>query len=639
MKVKISLVCLFLFLLVVPMVYSITLDELIASYDFTYSSDPMNVTSVAHYGNDTNSNLLYDDLIVNITMGNDEGNYTFIGDLYRNNNLITTISDTYYLYDGKNTIPLYYNAKLLENSIYNLSLTIQENYLTVYREDNIYSFDFDNSLYEKPDISIEINSYELINNDVDGKYEILRINTAINSSINGIFEINALMGNSKTINTKNNYSLINGVNVVDIDFDGKEIRRERINNSRLYLITIENGVNYGFDFDYSLNYNLYDFDAEQSVLGDSYSEGGVDLDANNLSDFLEINISLDINESGLYSIELELDDLYNDYVKKATKEFSLNEGEQTIGFRINGTDIYNSKVNGPYLLEYVRLSKENITLDSVSKPYITNSYNYDEFERPLMPDLVIKGLEINENNVKINLANEGDNYAFAFNVEIFDDNFNSVKESLIDYLAPGNSENISYNINTSNTSKLYAIVDYDNNIEESNETNNLFTKELEASIKFNISLNKGWNLISFPLNLTNKTLPKPLESIEGNYSKLFTYSNKKWIELKDNDKINETMGFWINMKNNNTLEIKGHELDNLKFDLNKGWNLISYPSLNKSLINETLKDINYSIVYYYNSKWYSYTPIRNDSLNKLKYFIPGYGYWVNVKNDTILALN
>ena len=618
-----------LIFLIIPLAYSITLQELIDSYDYSYSEGRINGTNIIHYGNDTNNNGLFDYLIINLTGDTDEGNYTFIGDLYKDNQFITTISDTYSLTSGRNTMPLYYNSRLLQSGTYNLSLTVQEKYLTIYRENYVYSFYFDNTFYEKPVVDVGINGYDLVDNDLDGKYELLRINTLINSSLEGIYEINALIANSDTINSKRNYSLVNGTNSIAIDFSGKDIRQNRINNSRLYLISVRNGINSEFDFNYPLDYNLYDFDARQSILEDTYIDGKVDLNGNNLSEFLEINISLDINESGTYSIEMELNDIYDNYVKKVVKEFYIgSSGKKKVIYLINGTEIYNSRINGPYLLEYVKLSKDNITLDLVSEPYTTDSYNYDEFERPSMPDLVIDNIELE--NVSVSITNEGSAYAFAFNVELFDDDFNSIGEMSIPYLAPGDSQTVNYDVNVSNNSMIYAVVDYDDDIEEENESNNLYAFDLDSGerVEFNISLIKGWNLISFPLNLTNKSVNSVFEST--NFSSIFSYGSYYYNETYNNfDIVNETKGYWVESLENQTLTIDGTSFNSTNISLKQGWNLIGYLSLNSSLVNETLNG-NYSSVYGYNGGWLTYFPDRESGLNSLNRFVPGYGYWVKV---------
>ncbi|MBW2975416.1 hypothetical protein KY366_06875 [Candidatus Woesearchaeota archaeon] len=638
MKKANKLLCIILFLLVIPIAYPITLDELISSYDYAYSSPQINVTSIIHYGNDTDGNLLYDFLILNITVNNTEGNYRFIGDLYSEDKLITTASRTSYLYEGENTIQLYYSPKLLQDGIYNLSLTIQEDYLTIYREEDAYSLDFDNSPpnnpYEQPDVSIEVNSYELVNTDLDPKYELLRIKAAITSTTAGHFEVDAFIADTKTVSSKKAYSLASGINDIDIDFDAKELRRERISSPKLYLITVKDGIDYQFNFNYPLTYDLYQFDAGQSILTDSYSDSKLDQDSDGLAEFLKISIGLDINESGAYKIELEFADLYDNYIKKEAKEFDLNQGEQDVDFRINGTSIYNSRINGPYLLNYVKLSKDNKLLDYVAEPYTTNAYNYDEFERPLMPDLTIRSLEIRDDNIELEIANEGKGYAFGFSIDLFDDNFNPIGKSLIDYLAPDTSESINYDIDMADIKAIYAIVDYDNMVEEENESNNIIAKGL--SIKLSLNLTKGWNLISFPLNLTDKTLPTPLKSIEGNYSRLFTYSNDGWVELKDDDKINETLGYWIKMINNDTLEIEGYNLTDISCRIKPSWSLLSYHALNKTELDEgfsqKIRDDNKAllILSYKDMGWLTYSSSRPWNMNSLKNLTGWYGYWVKM---------
>ncbi|MBU0628021.1 MAG: S8 family serine peptidase [Nanoarchaeota archaeon] len=146
---------------------------------------------------------------------------------------------------------------------------------------------------------------------------------------------------------------------------------------------------------------------------------------------------------------------------------------------------------------------------------------------------------------------------------------------------------------------------------------------LYDSILFKKKLIQGWNLISIPLNLSNWTV----SSIFRNYSSIFTYDNR-WIELTNSSKINETIGFWINILNNHTLQIEGKEFNNLTINLNQGWNLIGYPSLNKTNISEFFEGANITAAFAYNGTWLSYNPSRNDSLNTLKQMKPGYGYWV-----------
>lgn len=155
-----------------------------------------------------------------------------------------------------------------------------------------------------------------------------------------------------------------------------------------------------------------------------------------------------------------------------------------------------------------------------------------------------------------------------------------------------------------------------------------------------IMLTKGWNLISIPSNLANKSI----NSVFNNFSYIFSFnnSNKQWL-FYENESINnfniidKTKGYWINSLNNQTLTIEGTEFTYpINFTLKKGWNLISYPSLNKTLVNESLKDVACDLILTYEgNKWLSYSPNKPFYLNTLKNLTPYHGYWVKVNENVI----
>ncbi|MBU0629209.1 MAG: hypothetical protein KKC75_08535 [Nanoarchaeota archaeon] len=201
--------------------------------------------------------------------------------------------------------------------------------------------------------------------------------------------------------------------------------------------------------------------------------------------------------------------------------------------------------------------------------------------------------------------------------------------------------NITWSVNATgdinSTWEFFAIAESDDANVASNETEKVevtIVQEtveeppVEEPVRFNITLINGWNLISFPLNLTDKLVSAVLSGIS--YSRIFTYS-ETWKELAGSNSFNESRAYWINSSASQILTINGTEFNRLNITLTKGWNFIGYPSLNASLLNETLKEVNYSVVYSYNnSVWKSNVKARNESLNALKQFNPGYGYWVKV---------
>ena len=648
-KIKHQTLYLFLLLITINLASAITLDELIASYDFNYNDGTVDVTAITHYGIDVDSNLLYDYLIIEITTDNLEAEYDFIGDLLLDNKLKSTTNNESYLPYGENTINLVYNPKLLTDGTYNLSLVINEDYFTHYRNLNAYSFYFDSSEYEQPDITLEIDSHNFVDNDSDTKYEYLDITVNINVGITDLYTIKAYIKDDENIvYSINNYSLTTGLNQIDISFKSSDIRTKRLDYANLYKIIIED---YEFLFNYTINYDIDDFDPEKTIFTSYFNDSKIDVDANNFSDILEIKVGVYANEDDNYDIELILYDGNNEFYDKIKEIFYLTSGENIIEIEINGTELYNYKVNGPLTISSIKIIKNNVTLDSLIQPYVTSMFYFSDFDMPLMPDLTFISFDSTESNISSVIKNIGAVHAYGIIVNYFDQNFTELYEETIIDLAINNEHEINFDYNSTNTTQIFAFIDYNNKIEESNESNNLFMLEISGTQIINIYLIQGWNLISVPFLLENKTLPEPFKTIEGNYTSVFAYDakSKEWdlfdptlpSFLNTLSIINETMGFWINMLEEDTLSMQGDIPDTTTFNIYEEWNLIGYPYDKEMDIQSTYENVNdsFSTIYMYNSsdsdQWKMYDIYAPSFLNDLYYAIPGFGYWVKaLENST-----
>ncbi|MCK4266524.1 MAG: hypothetical protein KAX31_04525, partial [Thermoplasmata archaeon] len=112
---------------------------------------------------------------------------------------------------------------------------------------------------------------------------------------------------------------------------------------------------------------------------------------------------------------------------------------------------------------------------------------------------------------------------------------------------------------------------------------------------FNIPLDLGWNLISFPLVQADESLNEVLWSIDGKWNYIQTYDAidpDKWKtnatfkpdQLNDLKALNHKMGFWINITQSNvTLVVHGNTANTTTIPLYAGWNLVGYPTLNISM--------------------------------------------------------
>jgi parallel beta-helix repeat protein len=167
---------------------------------------------------------------------------------------------------------------------------------------------------------------------------------------------------------------------------------------------------------------------------------------------------------------------------------------------------------------------------------------------------------------------------------------------------------------------------------------------------FQITLQKGWNMISAPLNQTDWQLSKVLKSIDGKYSAVQWYNitdpldswkHNKVGKLFGNDllEINNRMGFWIYMDSQEILNVKGYIPLNINISLYTGWNFVGYPSLDTNDLAFALSSIagKYDAVYHYNATD-SLDPWKSDIKADLNFMRPGEGYWIHATEDCLWIL-
>jgi len=142
-----------------------------------------------------------------------------------------------------------------------------------------------------------------------------------------------------------------------------------------------------------------------------------------------------------------------------------------------------------------------------------------------------------------------------------------------------------------------------------------------------ILLEQGWNLISVPIQTSDKTVKNIFKNIT--YTNIFTYEDR-WYELGANSIINETKGYWINSQKVQTLTVNGSPYSyGAALALNKGWNLIGHPLLAQKNISELYTNV--TVLAYNKSEWYTYSSERPAGMNTLSWLKQGYGYWVNLR--------
>ncbi len=155
--------------------------------------------------------------------------------------------------------------------------------------------------------------------------------------------------------------------------------------------------------------------------------------------------------------------------------------------------------------------------------------------------------------------------------------------------------------------------------------------------KFTRPVAKGPNLVSIPLVQSNESIGYVLQTVE--YDKAWHYysisQEWKWYMKQKTYKgdlwqVNHTMGLWVNVTQDSNLTVAGVVPAQTTIHLQKGWNLLSFPSFNSSY---TVADLEAEIGA---TRVEGYDPVSPYHLRVLgdgEMLQAGHGYWVKVQVD------
>jgi subtilisin-like proprotein convertase family protein len=167
-----------------------------------------------------------------------------------------------------------------------------------------------------------------------------------------------------------------------------------------------------------------------------------------------------------------------------------------------------------------------------------------------------------------------------------------------------------------------------------------------AQTSYDIPVQPGWNLISFPLQASGSPLDV-LDDMGGDT----VWDVVKWFDpfnlpdpwktyrvgstVNDLLSIDNTMGFWVHITNvgsDNLLKVHGVEPGTTIINLHAGWNLASYSSITARTANVALSGTSADMISYYQPA----SPYIADTSNLATVnMVAGKAYWIHVTSDCI----
>lgn len=166
-----------------------------------------------------------------------------------------------------------------------------------------------------------------------------------------------------------------------------------------------------------------------------------------------------------------------------------------------------------------------------------------------------------------------------------------------------------------------------------------------------VPLEEGWNLFSTPCYDSDKSVSVMLSDISGLYNSIHTYdafdssdpwkaynpSLPSWV-VQDLTTIDETRGYWINMKLSTDLDIIGQKSPVYLIQLKQGWNLAGYPTFTARPVNQSLQQLYpyWAVIEYYNATEDLYRIFYNSTqTGTFTKTVPYFGYWIYMTEPAV----
>ncbi|MBI2654277.1 hypothetical protein HYX02_05720 [Candidatus Woesearchaeota archaeon] len=470
-----GVVVFWIFIVTIPLAFSISIKELISRYTFSTTTAQMNVTNHTDFMVDKDNNEANDTLVFELTTNNTAGTFVFVINLFDKDS--TSVNETNKtLSFGINKINITFSSHLLDQNQFNYSIKIYNASRSLkYRKDKILTNFYSN--YEEGFRILAVNDSRI--------NKTLRVNVSANSPDNKTHVTTLFLSYSNSIifsKASKKYKV--GINYLIFNFDNETIKNTHyignfnISSIKIGTKTIKTNFTTAF-------YDFKDFGVTSYIY--NFTDNGTDTDNNGKFDFLEINTSTQILKTDDYTLAISLYDLFDNLVEIKNLSIYLNVGKNIVPVKINGSKIYDKKINGPYMLKSVELYDSIALVDGIKNAYTTSSYNFNDFDKPDLPDLKvnISASSLHRygiGNVTINITIKNIGYKHAFDVfaDIFDNKTLSISNKS-SALAPNSQILYQFNFTDFSDFEINAIADLNDFVEELNESNNAE----KASIKLN----------------------------------------------------------------------------------------------------------------------------------------------------------
>ncbi|MEK6960508.1 MAG: hypothetical protein AABX47_05005 [Nanoarchaeota archaeon] len=368
---------------------------------------------------------------------------------------------------GQNLVNVSFDARVMQGGSFNYTVRVYNlSNVLVYRSDPIPT---SNYTYQKLFTILTVSDYA---QGMDG----IRVNISVNASVSIRKNISVSLVYNDSLISKTTEADLANVTTVSVFFDNETVKSSHwVGTYNLTRIVVGDAVR-----DYNITTQSYDYGsfAKTSYIQkvEAYPQ---DLNSDNISEKLLINVTLNIKTSDSYNLSFVIIDSSGNVFKQLNQQNTLSVGNQNLVIEINGSEIYALQPEGPYSIQEMTLTAGGQVLDYLALPAVTNTTSFSDFAPPERANLKIN-ISVTYNSSQPNVANytllvtnEGNVSAFGFVVDVEgNDTYNYT--FYIPFLAGNNNSIIQQNReNDTMQGRYVAFVDLTNNVDEYNKTDNI----------------------------------------------------------------------------------------------------------------------------------------------------------------------
>lgn len=541
------------------------IDDLLDSYNFTYVNSEFEIEflnmSLIDLNNNSKSDVIELNLNVNVVL---EDEYLVIYQIKSNNGYEIAGFMPLNLSYGDNVFPLVFDVNFIEEGSYSLGIKVFRGNELMYQNFEFMELSIDESEYDLSPFTIESLDYVQESDN-------LKIDFIINNLPENVTLGKVILSNGSTlIQSVCNITSENVSFVISAE-EIFRLRTELFEISKIYFFESENVI-YGLEINSSVVLDLAKFSIENSHIQNAILE----LENENSNEIYEsLNLVAQVygNESQDYEVRAIVKDESGNTLKIVSKEEFLSSGLNEVVLKIEGDEIYNLAMSGPYSIRIVSLYQNSELVDKLENGYKSENVNYYDFKHD-QADLNVTKIDYDNETGELYfiIENVGEADVYNFVLRVYDENLDMIDETIIDCIFEGEGKGFEYMLDE-NLSSVFVYVDFYDDIEEIDECNNFASwPEMNSSLCVEESSNESGEDIALNSLLNqggsskkNKDIEIDTVMNETNLSSISSVNfNEKNNELKDEIKSKkevksneqeEIQKEDINLKNQKLMEI------------------------------------------------------------------------------------